>query len=362
MRIAYVTIHIAPEIMQGGVGKKIQTQIKIWAEQNHEVTLFSLTPAELSIPEIKQFIFNNNLNLLQREMHRSAVLKNMLAEIQEYKPDLIYLRYGLYSYPLHRIFKIVPVIVEINSNDIVEYRSRGVFFYWMNRLTRNLTFDPACGYILPTYELLVALRLKPEKCAKVISNGMDVKEARVLPPTNHTNPVITLIGSPGMNWHGVDKLIRLASIYPDLQINIVGYSSKDVDGIVPANVHLHGFLEGEALYQILAQTDVACGTLALHRKNMEEACPLKVREALACGIPLVLGYKDTDLNDVNIETIMRIPNTEDNIITHAKLLRDFAYKMIGKRIKIEEIAPYLDQNKKEETRLAFFQTVLERCR
>ena len=32
MRIAYVTVHVAPEIMQGGVGKKIKTQMRIWRE------------------------------------------------------------------------------------------------------------------------------------------------------------------------------------------------------------------------------------------------------------------------------------------------------------------------------------------
>lgn len=358
MRIAYVTIHVAPEIIQGGVGKKIQSQMKIWREQNHEATLFSLAPAEIKLPETREFVFNNNLNLVQREINRSVTLKNMLSNIQEYQPDLIYLRYGLYSYPLHRIFEIAPVVIETNSNDIIEYRSRGYFFYWMNRLTRNLTLAPARGYIVPTHELVTLLRLKPEKSVQVLSNGVDVKEARVLPPTNNKKPVITLIGSPGMNWHGVDKLVQLAKLYSDLQINIVGYSSKDVQDDLPANVTLHGFLGREALLKVLAQTDVACGTLALHRKNMEEACPLKVREALSYGIPLILGYKDTDLEKVKIETILQIPNIEDNITSNAERVREFAYEMIGKRMDLKEVLPYLDQYKKEEIRLAFFQSVL----
>lgn len=360
MRIAYVTIHVAPEIMRGGVGEKIQTQMNLWGEQNHETVLFSLTPAEINLPNVRQFIFDNQSNLLKREMSRYTLLKKMLGAIQEYQPDLIYLRYGLYSYPLHHIFKIAPVIVETNSNDIEEYRARGQFFYWLNRFTRNLTLAPACGYIVPTYELIRLLRLNPKKPVQVISNGIDTKKTKKLPAPNNKRPIITLIGSPGMNWHGVDKLIQLAKLYPDLEINIIGYSEKDIHSKIPANASVHGFLNKEAIHQILSKTDVACGTLALHRKNMQEACPLKVREALAYGIPLLIAYQDTDLENLNIETILRIPNTEENIIQFSERIRAFAYQMMGKRVPAEAIS-HLDQRKKEEIRLSFFQTVLEHC-
>ena len=138
MRIAYVTIHIAPEIMQGGVGRKIKTHIKLWREKGHEVSLFSLTPAEIPLPGERQFIFSQKGGLLKREVSRAKVLKQMLVEIGKYKPDIIYLRYGLYSYPLHRIFRIAPVVLDTNANDRREYASRGQFFYWMNRLRGSI--------------------------------------------------------------------------------------------------------------------------------------------------------------------------------------------------------------------------------
>jgi glycosyltransferase involved in cell wall biosynthesis len=358
MRIAYVTVHVAPEIMEGGVGRKIISQIAMWQAQGHEASLFSLTPAAISLPAVHQFIFNHRLNLFLREVHRSITLGRMLESIREYRADVIYFRYGLYSFPLHRLFNIAPVIVETNTNDLVEYRQRGKFLYWMNRFTRTLLFAHARGYVVPTHELVGLLRLKAGPPICVISNGVDLEKAQVIPPTNHTTPVLTLVGSPGMNWHGADKLIKLADKYQDLQINIVGYSLRDVDVPIPANVHLLGFLGREALHEILSKTDVACGTLALHRKDMHEACPLKVREALACGIPVILGYQDTDLENVDLETILRIPNTEENVIENAGRIRKFAYEMIGKRIEIESIAPYLDQRQKEKVRLEFFQSIL----
>ncbi len=358
MRIAYVTVHVAPEIMQGGVGKKIQTQMGIWREKGHQVTLFSLTPAGIPFPKEQQFVFEAQTSLLKREINRASEMKRMLEAIREYGPDVIYLRFGLYSYPLHRLFKIAPVVLEVNSDDRQEYRKRGLFFFWMNRLTRNLTFGPASGIIFPSHELVDVLMPKRDKPFRVISNGIDLTLAETLPPTNNKQPVITMVCSPGMKWHGVDKLIRFAEKTPDVLVNLVGYSEKDLDMPAPSNVKLHGFLDKQGVRAVLAQTDVALGTLALHRNQMREASVLKVREALAYGIPVVIAFRDTDLHDVELETILRIPNTEENVAENTERIRKFAYDMIGKRVDINSVAPYLDQRKKEGTRLEFFQEIV----
>lgn len=359
MRIAYVTIHVAPEIMQAGVGKKIKSQLEIWREHGHEAALFCLTPAEIPFPGEHQFVFAAQKNIFKREINRAAALRQMLESIRQYKPDMTYLRYGLYSYPLHHIFNIAPVVLEINSNDMVEYASRGNFFYWMNRLTRNLTFVPVSGIISPTRELIGAIPHPNKKQIEVISNGIDLSSAELLPPTKNISPVITMVASPGMNWHGVDKLIRFAEKYPDIIINIVGYSRADVEMQVPVNAILHGFLNRAQLREIYLTTDVACGTLGLHRKNMDEACPLKVREALAYGIPVMIAYHDTDLSEVTLDTILRIPNNENNVIENSEKIHKFAYAMMGKRVKVEKIYPYLDQQKKEQARLAFFKGIVD---
>lgn len=358
MRIAYVTVHIAPEIMLGGVGKKIKTHIKLWRELGHEATLFSLTPAEIPFPGERLFLFDAQVGLVKREVNRAKGLTRLLAALHEYRPDIIYLRFGLYSYPLHRIFQIAPVVLDTNSNDVDEYRKKGAFFYWLNRITRKITFGLASGVISPSHELVDILVPKHDKPVQVIANGVDLSETKPLPPTTHTHPAITLVGTPGMSWHGVDKLIAFARLYPDIVVNIVGYAEKDMDESVPSNVRLHGFLNQEQVRSVLAETDVACGTLAFHRNNMHEASALKVREALSYGIPVLIAFRDTDLHEVDIDTILRIPNTENNVIANAERIHKFAYDMIGRRVDINVIAPYLDQRKKEEKRLEFFKQVL----
>lgn len=358
MRIAYVTVHVAPELMQGGVGKKIKSQLNLWRKAGHEVTLFSLTPDEIPFPDEHQIIFDAKISLPKREINRASGLIRLLDSVHTYKPDVIYLRFGLYSYPLHRLFKIAPIVLEINSDDRVEYSTRGKLFYWLNRLTRGLTFGPAAGVIAPTHELTRIFPLKKSQFTTVISNGVDIDTVDVLPLPKNDKPVLTLVGSPGMSWHGMDKLIRFAQANSDIFVNIVGYSANDVDLPIPANVAMHGYLSYAQIRDVLTKTDVACGTLALHRKNMQEACPLKVREAVLYGLPLLLAYYDTDLSDLDLPTVLQIPNTEDNLISHVEQIRKFAFEMMGKRLDVAEVAPYLDQRKKEQKRLAFFEQVL----
>ena len=80
---------------------------------------------------------------------------------------------------------------------------------------------------------------------------------------------------------------------------------------------------------------------------MQEGSTLKVPEALAYGIPVMLGYRDSGLAGLNSECILELPNTEDNVSSNAERIRSFAYSMVGRRIRREDVAPCIDQRLKE---------------
>ena len=302
MRIAYITRYLDNVIMRGGVGRKIRSQISFWQMQGHEVRLFVLSPDEISAENCSVFRYKGATNLLSFKIlaglfHDPIALLRLIEGIRNYQPDLIYLRFGRYIYPFHKLCQLAPTILELNTDDINEDRHRGWLLYWFNRLTRGLVLKNAAGLIAVSQEIAeLPANKKYGKPGRVIANGIDLEQYPLLPPSINTRPVITLIGSPGMIWHGVDKLICLAKKFADLEINIVGYQLSDIKEDIPANVHIHGFLDRTGIMDVFMKTDVACGTLALHRKKMQEASPLKVREALAYGIPVLLGYKDTDLS------------------------------------------------------------------
>jgi hypothetical protein len=93
---------------------------------------------------------------------------------------------------------------------------------------------------------------------------------------------------------------------------------------------------------------------------MEEASPLKVREALAFGIPLILAYRDTDLEGLDADWLLRLPNTPDNISENVEAIKSFAYRMMGRRVERALIESRIDQHAKEQERLAFFAEILKK--
>jgi len=80
---------------------------------------------------------------------------------------------------------------------------------------------------------------------------------------------------------------------------------------------------------------------------------------LALGLPLVLAYIDTDLHDLKVDYLLKIPNKEDNIQTHAQSIRDFAHRMRGQRAIRKMLEP-IDQAGKERERIKFFEDIISR--
>lgn len=364
MRIAYVALHLEKKYLLSGVGRKIQTQLQIWNELNHSVRLFLLSPDIVDFPDTELFPFGSPLEVpiitkIFNEFDRSKKLLQLIEKVKAFRPDLIYLRYGLFTIPLQKLFNIAPVILEINSNDIQEYKSRGWLFYLINCFSHHLIFSNVRGIIPISYELGQLDSISRYKVPVYpIPNGIDLRQIFELPAPNNTTPVLAFVGASGLSWHGVEKLIPLAQQCPDLQIEVVGYNANEMNYKIPPNMHFWGFIPHQKINQVLSKVDVVIGTLALYRKHMNEDSTLKIREALAFGIPVVIGHHDADISDKQFNFVLEIPNTEDNVEKFANEIRNFAYRMMGKRVDRNLIAPLIDQSLKEKKRLEFFAQII----
>jgi hypothetical protein len=167
-------------------------------------------------------------------------------------------------------------------------------------------------------------------------------------------------GMQGIDWHGIDKVLWLARHFAKWQFDLIGIEARQIDHQgcgVPPNVATHGVLGRTDYEKVLLGVDVGLGTLALHRKNMNEACPLKVREYLAYGIPTIIGYRDTDFPRP-APFLLELPNTPTNVEDHVADIERFVATWRGRRVFREEIA-HLDMRRKERERVAFFRRVLE---
>lgn len=360
MKIAYVTLHW-PRTKTSGIGKKMQRQIDTWQKSGHSVTCYMHlhnVEEQSSLVPAKYFFYHsaqNPLNVVKREITRSQALAELITTVQRDEPDVIYLRWGMYANPLYKLFSKIPVVVEINTNDVREHRLLGFPLYLYNLLTRSITLRNASGLVFTTRELAAEpefARFNTPRC--VISNGIDLDAYQPLPAPHTPVPHLAFIGTPDLPWQGVEKLVSLAKMVTDIHIDIIGCSSLPGQEILPENMTLHGYLEKEQYRQVLAQASAAIGTLSLFKKGMQEAAPLKIRECAALGIPLILPYWDSDFHEISCDKILEIPNTQENVCRFAPLIHDFVYSMRGKRLERGEIFNLINIEIKENKRLNFF--------
>lgn len=360
MKIAYVSCNMMPSTLLGGVGKKINSVVQTWNNLGHDAHWFYSGSAELITSLSTSFIYNPCSSVLIREKERAIQLNGLLEALKRYCPDIIYLRSGIYTYPLHKLFTIAPVIIELNTLDLVEYWARGLFRYGLHRLTRNLIYSQAAGFVAVSNEIgNHKANTKYSKEILISGNGINFLDYNLLPAPKGNRPRLVFMGTAGNKWHGVDKILWLANQCPDFNFDLIGIRDEGSLDTRLANVNFHGQLNKEEYIKILLQADVAIGTLALHRNNMNEASPLKVREYLACGIPIIIAYDDTDLRTLETGFILKIENSENNVQSNLDRIRAFAFAMQGKRADVEKVKPYIDQDLKEKERLLFFAHLLE---
>ena len=80
-------------------------------------------------------------------------------------------------------------------------------------------------------------------------------------------------------------------------IHLIGNLTEEQEKIISQlnteNIVVHGSLSTSEYFRIASKCDIGIGSLALFRKNLNEASTLKVREMLAMGLPVYSGHKDS---------------------------------------------------------------------
>lgn len=141
-----------------------------------------------------------------------------------------------------------------------------------------------------------------------ISNGIQVSDIPPAAPLPDS-PVLRMVAagswSPG---HGLDRVLRAIPGYlaqgHRLQLTICGEGPGTPD--IRALIHelnighcvaMRGVLRGREFDAVMDSADVAIGGLAIHRKHLKEASPLRHRDYCARGIPFIFAGKDSDIPD-----------------------------------------------------------------
>lgn len=208
----------------------------------------------------------------------------------------------------------------------------------------------------------------------ILSNGIDVDN---IPFTKFKyfdgrQLRIIFVASYFYPWHGLDFILDSLRAYKGkikIHLDIVGTVSKRDKSTIQTlqntsaniTVKVHDEKYGTELDELFEKANIALSSLALYRKKMKEASPLKTREYVARGIPFVYRYLDTDLTGrenfalklketekINIEDIVEFAKSLNKFENLSMTMRDFAYKNLDLKIKMSQLFEFLKELKESE--------------
>jgi len=126
------------------------------------------------------------------------------------------------------------------------------------------------GYALPSLSC-------QEKDTSLIEKAMQFKKGKLAVFTGN-----------GYAWHGLDRVLGLIEQYPLLQLLVIGpYPSTPHPQVLYT-----GTLNQATLYALYEFADFAIGTFAWDRIGTTQGTPLKSREYLCHGLPILVNYEE----------------------------------------------------------------------
>jgi len=230
----------------------------------------------------------------------------------------------------------VPVITEHHTDELAEIRGPGG---WIRQAASAVEGHVRAGFLRKvsgvigvTPEITERIHAEaPQAFSATMTNGVDVASvpATGFVPFDGTVLRMVSVASEFVPWQGLDRLLNGMLTYPGavrLELVLIGAVPEKLKELVVRSnrrpgmaVHCPGPAYGPELDARLGSANLAIASLALFRKQMVQACPLKVREYMARGIPFVYGYNDPDVPE-DSEFALKVP-AEDQPVNMEEVIR-----------------------------------------
>jgi len=130
-------------------------------------------------------------------------------------------------------------------------------------------------------------------------NYNDNINKRLIPPKAIRYKYKAIIASTFYPWAGVDLILDIIKNYKEIFLIIAGFGpendkiAKKIKKERITNVFMVGRKTSSELKILYKNCDFGFGTFALDRKDMRMAKPLKVREYLINGLPVIYKYRES---------------------------------------------------------------------
>jgi nucleoside-diphosphate-sugar epimerase/glycosyltransferase involved in cell wall biosynthesis len=153
-------------------------------------------------------------------------------------------------------------------------------------------------------------------------------------------PEFLFVASYFSNWHGLDLLIEAVEQSKSVfRIHLVGTLSS-VDAARCAKDKrfvIHNILGTDDLTNLMNSVWCGLSSFALHRKGMQEACSLKVREYLNSGVAVYAAHRDAGLPD-DFPYFKQGPVNIDEMLCFANKVR-----FVSRATILTEAAPHISK-------------------
>lgn len=351
-RVAYVATWFGGS--DTGVFKKIRDQIAQWPDQGIDPGLFVITD-QGSAAAWAEVSGEVHVRLARGGRAGWSIKRRQVDDVLAWQPELAYVR-GALPYPaLHRLVRRTPTVVEIPVHQDGAFLARSRAVYHWNRLTRCVIYRHVRGFVYCDNEAAArAPRCFRRRPSAVIGNGIDLDRIEPLEVLPAQAPVsILFLGSPDQPWQGLDQVLELATCRPDWTFDIVGVEPPSNCPMLP-NARFHGRLPYTQYREVAAGCTAGIGVLAAHRIHLRENTPLKTREYLALGLPVIGRYLDSDL-PVGSAGFLALP-AHGALEEDVSLIEQFLESWRGRRVPREDIAQ-LSSCHKEQHRVEFLRSV-----
>jgi glycosyltransferase involved in cell wall biosynthesis len=254
----------------------------------------------------KSIIFYENKNKLKLACDWFALRLEYYRwlKLLEGNVDVFLLRYSTYD-PFQFMFVVLckkPVCLVHHTLEIAELASSGRVVDKIKTVLESFigrySIRKSAAIVGVTREIIDYEKKRarqPYKLSILYPNGI-MYSGRTVAEKRGRVPELLFVASVFASWHGVDLLLSSMQENKDkFVLHLVGNLSAE-DKILAEKdkrVISHGHKSHQEIRQIAETCWLGLSSFALFRKDMKEACTLKVREYLMMGLPVYAGHKDT---------------------------------------------------------------------
>lgn len=130
----------------------------------------------------------------------------------------------------------------------------------------------------------------------IYPNGVDFQQVQLVGDKRAGVVKFVMMASEYHLWHGLEFIIDAFSEFQEpFELHIIGLVQdpnllKKIQQ--DSRMIYYGYQNSIQYAHILELSDLALGSFGMHLKNLKQASSLKVREYLACGLPVYSGHAD----------------------------------------------------------------------